>query len=134
MRRQITLFALAIALTLAANASSFAANAPAKFSTEEAAAAKKLTDTYSVRVLRIRSGEINGTPVYIVTVMNPAGDFNSAFQVTTLAVDKNSGALISQVRQTSTGQRHSGAEGRRSSADASGTVIRQQTERRLRQR
>ena len=134
MRRQIGLLTLSIALALVAGAGVPIANAATEFSTEEAAMAKKLADAFGVRVLRIRSDEISGTPVYIVTVMNPAGDFNSAFKVTTLAVDKKSGTLVSQIRQTSTGQRHIGAESRRSSADASGIVIRQRTERRLRPR
>ena len=134
MRRQFRLLALSIALAFLAGAGVPTTNAATKFSKEEAAVAKQLADAFNVQVLRIRSGEINGRPVYIVTVMNPAGDFNEAFQVTMLAVDKKSGALVSQIRQTSTGQRHTGAENRRSSVDASGIVIRQRTDRRRRQR
>jgi hypothetical protein len=134
MRRQFGAFALSIALTLAAGAGVSAADAAATFSKEEAAVAKKLEDAYGVRVLRIRSGDVDGTAVYIVTVMNPAGDFNAAFQVTTLAVGKSSGALISQYRQTPTGQRRSGAASRNPSGDISGTAMRRRTERRLRPR
>lgn len=105
MRRQFRLFALFIALMFAAGVSAPAANAATEFSPEEAAVAKKLTDTYGVQVLRIRPGEMNGTPVYIVTVMNPGGDFNAAFQVTTLAVDQKTGTLVSRLGQTSTGLR-----------------------------
>lgn len=134
MRRQFGAIALFIALTLAGGSVASPTAAATEFSKDEAAIAEKLEGAYGVKVLHIRSGEINGTPIYIVTVMNPAGDYNTAFQVTTLAVDKTSGALVPQYRQTPTGQRHAGAESREPPTDASGAVIRQWTERRLRQR
>lgn len=133
MRRLFGLIAFSIALTLAVGLFAPFVKA-AGFRKDEAAVAKRLEDAYGVKVLRIRSGEMNGLAVYIVTVMNPAGDFNSAFQVTTLAVDKASGALVSQYRQTPTGSRRSGAESRTPPDDSSGMVMRRQTERRLRER
>lgn len=87
---------------------------------------------HGVKVLRIEEADHNGTPIYLVTVMNPAGDFNAAFQVTRLAVDRASGNLVSQYRTTPTGQVHSGAETRTPTADGSGTLIRQQTHRQTR--
>lgn len=134
MRRQISAFALLIALTFVAGSSVSPAKAAANFSKDETAVAKKLEAAYGVQVLRIRSGLIDGSAVYFVTVMNPAGDSNAALQVTTLAVNKTSGKLVSQYRQTPTGQRHSGAESRTPSTDVSGAAIRQRTWRRLRQR
>ena len=53
---------------------------------------------YGVDVLRIVEVEIAGRTIYAVTVMNPGGDFNEAFQVNTLAVDPDTGALILQDR------------------------------------
>ena len=53
---------------------------------------------YGVRVLRIVEVERAGRTVYAVTVINPGGDFNEAFQVNTLAVDPDTGALILQDR------------------------------------
>ena len=40
----------------------------------------------------------DGRAVFLVTVMNPGGDFNEAFQVTTLAVDVETGKLVSGYR------------------------------------
>jgi hypothetical protein len=59
--------------------------------------------TYSVQVLKLRAGEIAGKPVFIVTVMNLPGDFNEAFQVSTLAVDAASGKLIPGFRHRPSG-------------------------------
>lgn len=109
MQRQFTCVALSIALMFAAGVNAPRANAATQFSAEEAAVAKKLSDAYGVRVLRIRSGEMDGSPVYIVTVMNPGGNFNAAFQVTTLAVDRKTGALVSNFRRTSAVQSPAGA-------------------------
>ena len=89
---------------------------------------------YGVKVLRIVEAEDDGTPIFLVTVMNPGGASNAAFQVTTLAVDRMTGNLVSQYRSTPTGQIHSGAPTRIPTADGSGTVIRQNTDRRLRPR
>lgn len=134
MQRQMSAVALFIAVTLTTGSPVTAVNAAAKFSKDEAAIAKKLETTYGVRVLGIRSGAMDGVKVYIVTVMNPAGNFNGAFRVTKLAVDKASGRLVSQYRETPTGQRHPAAERRDTTTDASGPAIRRRTERRLRAR
>ncbi len=134
MQRQIRMVALFIAVTLASGASVASVNAATNFSKDEAAVAKRLEKTYGVRVLRIRSDVIDGTMVYVVTVMNPAGNFNGAFRVTTLAVDKASGQLVSQYRQTPTGQRYPATERRHTPSDVSGIAIRRRTERRQRAR
>jgi hypothetical protein len=55
-------------------------------------------------VLRVREALYDGRSVYIVTVMNPGGDFNEAFQVNTLMVDRRSGKLVSQFRPAMSGR------------------------------
>jgi len=134
MRRQISMVAILTAVTLVTGVRVASVNAAAEFSKDEAVVAEKLETTYGVRVLRIRSGMLDGTTVYIVTVMNPAGNFNGAFRVTTLAVDKATGRLVSRYRQTPTGQRYPATERRDTPSDASGSVIRRWTERRQRAR
>lgn len=134
MRRQSGLIALTIGLAFGGCMFASSVLAAKNFTEDEAQVANKLQKAYGVKILRIRPGQIDGKPVYIVTVMNPAGNSNAAFQVTTLAVDKNSGELVSQYRQTPTGQRHSGANSYNTPDDASGMIIRQRTEQRLRER
>jgi hypothetical protein len=52
-----------------------------------------LEEEYDVRVLKTEPGEVDGAPVWMVTVMNEGGDFNEAFAVFTLAVDQRTGKL-----------------------------------------
>ena len=60
---------------------------------------------FGVRVLKIRKSRLDGAPVFLVTVMNPGGDFNEAFQITTMAVDVKTGKLVSGFRHRSSGLR-----------------------------
>ena len=71
--------------------------------------AESVAKKYDVQVLKVVKAEEDGKPVFYVTVMNPPGDANNAFQVTTLAVDPATGDLVSQYRTTPTGQELSGA-------------------------
>ncbi len=64
---------------------------------------------YGVQVLRISPGTADGRNVFVVTVMNPPGDFNEAFQVNTLMVDAETGRLVPQFRHLPSGQSFSGA-------------------------
>ncbi len=64
---------------------------------------------YGVQVLRVSPGMADGRNVFMVTVMNPAGDFNEAFQVNTLVVDAETGRLVPQFRHLPSGQIFSGA-------------------------
>ena len=57
------------------------------------------------RVLKIRKSRLDGAPVFLVTVMNPGGDFDEAFQITTMAVDVKTGKLVSGFRHLSSGLR-----------------------------
>ena len=61
------------------------------------------------QVLRISPGTADGRNVFVVTVMNPPGDFNEAFQVNTLVVDAETGRLVPQFRHLPSGQSFSGA-------------------------
>ncbi len=74
-----------------------AAPRPALALTGEEAAAR-IEAEYGVKALRVRPGTIDGTAVWLVTVMKPGGDSNDAFQVTTLAVDQVTGALVPAFR------------------------------------
>jgi hypothetical protein len=46
----------------------------------------------------VRPGTIGAIEVWLVTVMKPGRDSNDAFQVTTLAVDRMTGALVPAFR------------------------------------
>ena len=63
----------------------------------------KITKVFSVKVLRTRPGQADGRRVYMVTIMNPGGDFNTAFQVNTLIVDADTGKLVSGFRHRASG-------------------------------
>jgi len=63
----------------------------------------EIAKTYDVQVLRIRAVEYEGQPAYAVTVMNPGGNFNEAFQVSYLLVDATSGKLIPGFRHRKDG-------------------------------
>lgn len=58
--------------------------------------ADRIAKDYGVKVLKTTEGKEDGKPVLFVTVMNEGGNFNNAFQVTTLAVDPATGDLILQ--------------------------------------
>lgn len=98
--------AAAIALMIAITISP-ASPARAAVTAEQAAAA--IAKTYGVQVLKIAPAMIDGRAAYRITVMNPGGDFNDAFRVTTLAVDAETGKLISQFRHLASGYDLSGA-------------------------
>ena len=66
-------------------------------------ASRQFAEAYGVQVLKVRTGEIDGKRVYLLTVMNPKGDFNEAFQVNTVAVDAGTGNLIAGFRHRSSG-------------------------------
>ena len=87
----LTLLSLVLLLGLVA-----AARPAVAISGEEAAA--KIEADYGVKALRVRPGTIDGIEVWLVTVMKPGRDSNDAFQVTTLAVDQATGALVPAYR------------------------------------
>ncbi len=89
--------------------------APPAVAITDDAAAKQIAAEFGVIVLRVKSGSIDGIPVWLVTVMNRGGEFNSAFQVNTLAVDQATGRLVPSFRHRPSGQvrREGGAPGTR---------------------
>ncbi len=66
-------------------------------------ASRQFAATYGVQVLKVRTTKIDGKRVHVLTVMNPKGDFNEAFQVTTVAVDAKTGNLIAGFRHRRSG-------------------------------
>jgi hypothetical protein len=101
-----------------------AASAPAHADSEKEIA-DRIAKTYGVTVLKTTQSEANGKPVLYVTVMNPGGNSNGAFKVTTLEVDPATGELMSQYRTTPTGQIDEGPISREPSYDQSGETMRQ---------
>ena len=58
-------------------------------------AIQRIARTFGVKVLKTRSVTVNGRAAVEITVMNPGGNFNEAFQVYRLLVDAATGKLIS---------------------------------------
>lgn len=69
----------------------------------ETDARHKIEERYSVEVLQVEESERDGVPVFVIRVMNSAGNYNEAFQVNVLVMDRRSGKLVSQFRHTATG-------------------------------
>ena len=88
----------------------FAGSAGAAMS--EAEVTRMIEQTYGVEVLRVRADRLGDDPVWMVTVMNPPGTFNEAFQVNTLAVNQETGALIPNFRHGPNGVKRPGGGGR----------------------
>ncbi|MCH8090883.1 MAG: PepSY domain-containing protein [Proteobacteria bacterium] len=63
----------------------------------------KVAKEFGVKVLKVRPGKADGRKVFVVTVMNPGGDFNEAFQVSTIVVDVETGKLVSGFRHRASG-------------------------------
>ncbi|PWC43485.1 PepSY domain-containing protein [Azospirillum sp. TSO22-1] len=65
---------------------------------------RQIEKEYGVTVLRVRDvTREDGSLAYAVTVMNPGGDRNSAFEVSTLEVDARTGKLVPQFRHAADG-------------------------------
>ena len=92
----------------------------------ETAARKALEDDYGVQVLRIDAGEQDGAPVFVVRVMNPGGNFNEAFQVNVLVIDRRTGKLVPQFRHEASGVRDA-AEGPNDTSENSGPILRRES-------
>ena len=85
---------LLVALGVVGAAIAAPAVSPAQAAVSQEAAAKRLAESYGVQVLKTRAGQLDGRKVWLVTVMQPGGDRNNAFQVHVLAVDQESGELV----------------------------------------
>ena len=66
---------------------------------------------YGVKVLKITNTRFAGKAVFLLTIMSPGGDTNSAFQVNTLAVDPDTGRLVSGFRHRRSGYDYVGGDG-----------------------
>ena len=69
----------------------------------EAEVKQSVEQTYNVRVLGIKRIEHGGGPAFRVTFMNPGGDFNTAYQVSSIVIDVETGQLIARFRHRSSG-------------------------------
>ena len=76
---------------------------PSLAAVSEQAAARTVADRFEVEVLRVRPGDLDGRAVWFVTVMQPEGSSNATFKVHTLAVDRESGALVPSFRHHRSG-------------------------------
>ncbi len=72
--------------------------APAASALTQEEAAALVTERYGVEVLRTQADQIDGQRVWLLTVMEPGGTSNSAFRVTRLAVDRDTGDLVPSFR------------------------------------
>jgi hypothetical protein len=79
--------------------------APARAEMSADAVKQKIEADYAVTVLRVTPMTDDGRPVFAVTIMNPGGAFNEAFQVNTIVIDAETGQPIIQYRQGSGGLR-----------------------------
>ncbi len=64
---------------------------------------RQVETRYGVTVLRIKPVTEQGRSAYAVTIMNPGGAFDEAFQVNTLVIDAETGRPIIQYRQSPDG-------------------------------
>ncbi len=60
---------------------------------------RQVETRYGVKVLRIKPMTEPGRSAFAVTIMNPGGAFNEAFQVNTIVIDAETGQPIIQYRQ-----------------------------------
>jgi len=93
-----------------------------------------IAERYHVTVLRATPTKIGERAGYAVVVMNPGGDDNGAFRVTTLIVDAETGALVPQFVHRPAGYDLPSPSDRSPPGDDSGPIIRSLTEREYRER
>lgn len=101
---------LLLAGLLAAGIGSCPSAAAAGLTPDQARA--RVESEFGVQVLKVQRAERDGKPIYLITVMNPAGDFNNAFQVNTLAVDAATGRLLPTFHQLPSGRAENEAPSR----------------------
>ena len=73
------------------------------------AAAARIAEVYGVEVLRVQEVTVDGRAAYAITVMNPGGNSNAAFQVNTLLADAATGNLLPVFRHRPAGYDPPGA-------------------------
>lgn len=92
-----------VALALAGVLAAMPALPAAQAAVDQDTAARQLAERFGVQVLKVRAGERDGRKVWLVTVMQPGGNRNNAFQVHLLAVDQESGNLVSSFQHRADG-------------------------------
>ncbi len=73
------------------------------------AVAARIAEVYGVEVLRVQEVTVDGRAAYAITVMNPGGNSNAAFQVNTLLADAATGNLLPVFRHRPAGYDPPGA-------------------------
>lgn len=86
----------------------------------------KLQKDWGVQVLRVQADEQDGAPVFVVRVMNPGGNFNEAFQVNVLVVDRRTGELVPQFRHGPSGVHRAGGA-RNDTNENAGPILRRES-------
>lgn len=122
--RLASLLAAAVALALASGLASVS-HAAEQLSRDEVAAS--IAETYGVEVLRLRDADVDGRAAYAVTVMNPGGNSNAAFQVNTLLVDAATGALIPTFRHGASGYGHTDGATYQTGVEGTGPAMRRRS-------
>lgn len=94
---------LFVAAALLAGSLAGGALSPAAALTQEEAA-EKVAEEYGVEVLKTDAALDGNRPIILLTVMQPGGNDNAAFQVNTIAVDAKTGEVIPGYRRLETGR------------------------------
>lgn len=71
-------------------------------------AAEQVAEQYGVEVLKTEATLQGDRPIILLTVMQPGGNDNAAFQVNTIAVDADTGEVIPGFRRLETGRVNTG--------------------------
>ncbi len=100
---------LTLCLVATVLAASVSLGAPVLAQLDENDAAASVAERFGVTVLRVVSAQDRGRAVYQVTFMTPGGDFDGAFQVSSVVVDVVTGDLVPQFRHLPSGYDLSGA-------------------------
>jgi hypothetical protein len=88
----------------------------------------RLQEELGVEVVGLRVVEVEGRPAYAVKVMNPPGNYNAAFLVSSLLIDGETGEIIAQSPgQPTMADPDLLPESFRPEADASGVEVRRRT-------
>lgn len=94
--------ALLLAALLAGGGALSASAAAAELTPDEVRA--RIAREFGVEVLKVEPTRRDGRPAYRVTVMNPPGNFNEAFQINVLLVDAGTGDLLPAFRHRPSGR------------------------------
>ncbi len=82
--------------------------------------ARRVADELGVQVLGVAPTDAKDPPTYAVRVMNPAGNDNAAFVVSTLLVDATTGAILGEAHPVPSAARPDAMSLTRTPEDADG--------------